>query len=86
MTVRKPEVVILDSMMKVRNWISVIRNVPFAFVLFLERRDKQNDLRYDDRSFDCEGSGEACDVGDQRFVSPDPTAVLMRRHRAWLLA
>ncbi len=80
MTMRGTEISIFASIFIVRDWVSVTGYVPCAFVRFLERRNKQNDLRYDDRSFNCEGSGEAGDAGDQWFVSPDSSAVLSNTH------
>jgi hypothetical protein len=84
MTVRIAEISMFDSLTKVGDLISAILHWSFAFVLFLERRDKHNDLRYDDCSFDCEGGGETGDVGDQRFVSPDSIPLLINRHRVLL--
>jgi hypothetical protein len=77
MTVKAAENSILDSIFMVRDRVSVTGNWPFTFVLFLERRDNQNGLRYDDCSVDCEGSGKAGDVGDQWFVSPDSIPLLI---------
>lgn len=84
MTVRETEISIFDSLIKVRDWISVTGKVSFALVPFLERRDKPNDLRYDDRSFNCEDSGKSGDVGDQQFVSPDSIPVLIDTSSALL--
>jgi hypothetical protein len=78
MITRETEISIFDSIFKVRDGVSVTGNVSCAFVRFLERRNKQNDLRYDDSSFNCEGNGKAGDAGDQWFVSPDSIAVLSK--------
>ncbi len=82
MTVRPAEISLFDSISKVRDEVSVMGNGRFAGVRFLERRDNQNGLRYDDRSVNCKGSSEAGDVGNQRVVSPDSTSVLTHPSKA----
>ncbi|MEW6126438.1 MAG: hypothetical protein AB1757_05230 [Acidobacteriota bacterium] len=59
-----------------------VRALSFAFTRIPERRNKQHGFRYDDCFVHCESIGEAGDVVDQLFVSPDSIPVLSHTHLA----